>query len=219
MQVPDWLVPQVPVLEAVVTLLSPHVEAVAHDVSRDQVVMVWNPLSRRRVGEPSLLEPELLRATQDRVVFGPYTKVDARGGRWTSVSVPLAGGRGLLCLNFDRSVLDAAVAALTTFAAAVEPCPAALFERDWREEVNVLVDEWCRAAHLPRSRLTAGPRRELVAVLDNKGVFGVRHAASHVATALGVSRATVYSLLKTVRSAPPGSAGQAAPGTTATGAG
>lgn len=204
--------PQVPVLEAVVTLLSPHLEAVAHDVSGDRVLMVWNPLSGRRVGEPSLLEPELLRAAEDGVVFGPYAKVDALGGRWTSVSVPLAGGRGLLCLNFDRSALDAAVAALTAFAAAVEPRPAALFERDWREEVNWLVVEWCRSAQVSRSRLSAGSRRELVAVLDSKGVFDVRHAASHVATALGVSRATVYSLLKNVRSAPPGPAGQASPG-------
>jgi predicted transcriptional regulator YheO len=218
-QVPDWLIPQVPLLQAVVALLSPHVEAVAHDVRRDRVVAVWNPLSGRRVGDRSLLEPVLLRSAEDGIVFGPYSKVDARGGRWTSVSVPLAGGQGLLCLNFDRSVLDAAVAALTTFGAAVEPRPPALFERDWREEVNALVDDWCRAARVPRSRLTAGQRRELVRVLERKGVFDVRHAAGHVAAALGVSRATVYSLLKTVRAAPAGGAEQASSVSAATGVG
>lgn len=216
-RVPEWLAPQVPVVEAVVALLAPHVEAVAHDVQRDVVVAMWNPRSDRRVGDPSLLEPQLLQAAGEGAVSGPYAKVDVRGVRWTSVSVPLGGGQGLLCLNFDRSVLDAMVVALTSFAAAVEPRPAGLFERDWREEVNALVDDWCRTASVPRSRLGAGQRRELVRMLDGKGVFDVRHAAAHVAAALEVSRATVYSLLKTVRSAPVVPPERAAPTSDVTG--
>jgi predicted transcriptional regulator YheO len=47
--------------------------------------------------------------------------------------------------------------------------------------------------------LSPGQRRELVQVLENKGTFEVRHSAEHVATALGVSRATVYSMLKSIR--------------------
>jgi predicted transcriptional regulator YheO len=145
-RVPEWLTAQAPVVEAVVALLSPHVEVVAHEVAGDRIVAIWNPLSGRRPGDASLLEPELLAAAGAGTVFGPYAKVDARGRRWTSVSVPVAGGRGLLCLNLDRSVLDGAVEALTRFAAAVQPRPAALFERDWREEINVVVDEWSRGS-------------------------------------------------------------------------
>jgi predicted transcriptional regulator YheO len=196
---PEWLAPHAPVAAAAVALFHPHVEVVAHDVVTDRVVAVWNPLSGRRIGDESLLEPELLQAAQGDAVFGPYPKVDERGGRWTSVSVPLGGGRGLLCVNFDRSALDDAADLLTRFAAAVQPRPTALFERDWRQEINVLVDEWCRASEIPRSRLTRPQRLELVAHLEGKGVFAVRHAAGHVATTLGVSRATVYDLLKTVR--------------------
>lgn len=193
------MTPYVPVLEAVVALLHPHVEAVVHDVARDEVLAIWNPVSGRRPGDASLLEPELLGHLAAGGVLGPYEKVDERGRRFTSVSVPVAKGKALLCLNFDRSVLDAAVEALTRFAAAVEPRPAVLFERDWREQVNVLVDQWCRGAQLSRERLSAEQRAELVAVLESKGVFDVRHAAAHVAAALGVSRATVYNLLKTAR--------------------
>lgn len=195
----DWLEPHVPIVVAMVALLSPHLEAVAHDVDRDRVVAVWNPLSGRRVGDESLLEPELLRTAREGVVYGPYEKVDAQGGRWTSVSIPLAAGQGLLCFNFDRSVLDSAAAALTLFAAAVEPRPAALFERDWREEINILVDDWCRTARVPRARLTSVQRRELVGMLDDKGLFAMRHAVVQVAAALSISRATVYSLLKASR--------------------
>ncbi len=201
---PEWLTPLVPVLDATVALMHPHLEAVVHDVPRDEVIAIWNPLSGRRPGDASLLEAELLAELSAGAVLGPYEKVDEHGRQWTSVSVPLAEGRALLCLNFDRSVLDSAVAALTQFAAAVQPRPKALFEGDWRHDVNVLVDDWCRAAQVSRHQLTAAHRRELVSLLDGKGVFHVRHAATHVATALGVSRATVYSLLKDSRAAATG---------------
>lgn len=191
---PAWLTPLVPVLDAAVALFNPHLEVVVHDVARDKVLRIWNPVSGRGPGDESLLEPDLLAGVAAGTVLGPYAKVDEQGRQWTSVSVPLHGGRALLCLNLDRSVLDGAVEALTRFAAAVQPRPAALFERDWREDINLLVDEWCRRERVSRSRLRQSQRRELVSMLESKGVFEVRHAASHVAKALGVSRATVYSL-------------------------
>lgn len=184
------------VVEAVVALFHPHLEAVVHDVAADEIVAIWNPVSGRRPGDASLLEPDLLPA--GGAVLGPYAKVDAQGRNWTSVTVPFAGNT-LLCLNFDRSALDHATTALNAIAAAVQPRPAALFERDWREEINLLVDGWCRARQRSRHSLSPAHRRELVAHLDGKGVFGVRHSATHVAAALGVSRATVYGLLKTCR--------------------
>lgn len=193
---PDGLAP---VVEAVVALFHPHLEAVVHDVGADEIVAIWNPVSGRRPGDPSLLEPDLLAGLEPGTVLGPYKKADVRGRTWSSVSVPL-GSNTLLCLNFDRTVLDHAATALTSFAAAVAPRPAALFERDWREEINVLVDGWCRTQQAARHALTKVQRRDLVAHLDGKGVFGVRHSATHVATALGVSRATVYGLLKACRS-------------------
>lgn len=201
MTAPDWLAPVVPAVEAIVTLFHPHLEAVVHDVATDTVVAIWNPVSGRRPGDPSLLGSEATGEPANPVegVLGPYAKVDAQGRTWTSVTVPLAGGTALLCLNFDRTVLDHAAATLSSFAAAVEPRPAVLFERDWREEINLLVDGWCRAEKRPRHRMSAAQRRELVAHLDGRGVFGVRHSATHVAVALGVSRATVYGLLKAVR--------------------
>ncbi|GAA1042286.1 PAS domain-containing protein [Virgisporangium ochraceum] len=185
------------VIEAVVALFHPHLEAVVHDVAADEVVAIWNPVSGRRPGDASLLEPDLIEAGAG--VLGPYGKVDAQGRTWTSVTVPLDDGATLLCLNFDRSVLDRAAGALTAYAAPVRPRPAGLFERDWREEINQLVDGWCRSSLTPRDLLTAAQRRELVAHLDGKGVFGVRHSARHVAAALGVSRATVYGMLKACR--------------------
>jgi predicted transcriptional regulator YheO len=86
------------------------------------------------------------------------------------------------------------------FAAPVEDRPAELFDKDWREQILLVVDEECRSRHLRRDRLTREQRLELVRVLDDRGLFATRNAAVHAAAALGVSRTTVYALLKETRS-------------------
>jgi predicted transcriptional regulator YheO len=61
------------------------------------------------------------------------------------------------------------------------------------------VDEECRSRHLRRDRLTRPQRLELVRVLDEHGLFATRNAAAHAGAALGVSRTTIYALLKEAR--------------------
>ncbi len=189
---------QVPLIEGVVALLHPHAEVVIHDVASDRVVAIWNSFSGRRVGDESLLS-ELPEWTLESVVVGPYEKINVDGHRIVSVSVAIAEGAGMICINLDRSVLDDAIGALQRFAQAMVPQPQVLFERDWREDIHRVVDEWCRQVPVDRSRLTRSQRIELIGVLDGKGLFATRNAASLVALALGVSRATVYSLLSEAR--------------------
>ena len=128
----------------------------------------------------------------------------ADGRAITSVSVVLHNAkgapRGLLCINFDRSPLDGTIDLLVRFAAPVEDRPAELFEKDWREQILLVVDEECRSRQLRRDRLTREQRLELVRVLDERGLFATRNAAAHAGRALGVSRTTVYALLKEARS-------------------
>jgi len=184
------------VAEAVTTLFHPHVEAALHDLATGRVVRLWNPTSGRRPGDDSLIEPGFRATTGDASVIGPYEQVDVRGHRTTSVSVPVAEGRMLLCLNFDRSALDGAIGVLASLAAARVDQPAALFSSDWRARVNEAIADWCASRHLVARDLDRPTRAELVRHLDHQGLFATRHAADHVATALGVSRATVYNLRK-----------------------
>jgi predicted transcriptional regulator YheO len=186
-------------IQACVALFYPHVEVVLHDVRRDRVVAIWNSFSDRRVGSPSLLEPTLVAGLAEGEVIGPYTKVEADGRSITSVSVPIDGNTLLLCYNFDRSVIDQAVDSLTRFAGAVQPQSRALFELDWRDGINELIDMWCRQHDRQRARLSRADRVQIISVLDSKGYFSTRHATAHVARALDVSRATVYAILKEVR--------------------
>jgi D-arginine utilization repressor len=193
------LAPFTPLVEGIVALLHPHAEVVVHDVARDRIVALWNPFSKRAVGDASLLS-ELPEHERGFGVLGPYEKIGVDGHRITSVTMEIANGAGLVCINLDRFALDSAIDALQRFAQAVTPQPAALFERDWREEIARVVDEWCRQNQYNRDRLKREQRAEIVRLLDEKGLFATRNAGTHVATTLGVSRATIYSLLQEARS-------------------
>lgn len=193
-----------PTCAAIARLLSPNAEVVLHDIATDTIVGMWNGFSNRRPGDPSLLS-DLLPDIEDGQMFvGPYEKVTTDGRRLTSISAAVCDAdgkaRGLLCVNIDQSPLDGVLAVLTKLAKPpVSPRPPALFERDWREQIAVTVESWCQERHLARSSLSRAQRLELTAELDRADLFATRHAAAHAAQALGVSRATVYSLLREAR--------------------
>lgn len=204
----SWAEPYAPAAEAVVRLFHPHVEAVIHDLERDVVARIWNPMSGRQPGDPSRLDAGLLGQLAGGGVAGPYIRAGRHGAEVSSVSAVIAGGRGLLCLNFDRSVISSAVAGLRAFALGVEPRPAGLFERDWREDLNAMVGDWCQERGLRPTRLSREDRRRLVALLDGRGAFEVRRATSHLAVILDVSRATVYATLQSARGGGRGAAAE-----------
>src|SRR4051794_40530051 len=199
---PAWLAPVAPACEAIAALLHPHAEVVVHDLARDRIVAIWNPTSGRAPGDPSLLE-ELPQTWESAPVQGPYAKVTVDGAPLSAVSAIVrdADGtpRGLLCVNLDRSPLDEAARVLAGLFAPRDPRPRELFERDWRERIALVVDGYCRELNAARGHLSRAQRGVLVARLDAEGLFETRHAAHHVAAALGVSRATVYALLKESR--------------------
>jgi len=177
---------------------------VLHDLAADEIVALWNPSSGRAVGDPSLLD-ELPASWREQPVQGPYRKVLADGREISAVSAVVRDARGepagLLCINLDRTPLLDVAQALAALAAPTSPRPPELFDRDWREQIALVVDERLRERALDRRRLTRADRRGLVADLDARGLFATRNAAEHAARALGVSRATVYALLKEVRGA------------------
>ena len=179
---------------AITLLFHPHVEVVLHDLGSGRIARLWNPISGRRPGDESLIGPGF--SGRSEAVIGPYEQVDVRGHRITSVSVPVDEARMLLCINFDRSALDGAVGVLLSLGAARVAQPTELFARDWRARVNETIADWCASRNLVARDLDRNSRRELVKHLDHDGVFDTRNAAEHVATALGVSRATVYNLRK-----------------------
>jgi predicted transcriptional regulator YheO len=195
-----------PVCEAIARLLSPHAEVVLHDPATDSVLAVWNPLSKRTVGDPSLLGEldELTPAGPD--VYGPYPKSLPDGRRLSSVSAVIRDGEGrpdaVLCVNVDRSAFDAAARILAAFAAPATAQPAALFAGDWTERLNETVADFVRGKGTTLDRLSKSDRVELVAELDAAGVFDQRRSVPTVAHAMGLSRSAVYQLLALSRREP-----------------
>jgi predicted transcriptional regulator YheO len=199
---PTWLEPHLPVCEAVAALFHPLAEVAVHDIRRGRIAAIWNPLTGRKAGDLSLLDGVPAHAEDARVI-GPYSRVLADGRAITATSVVLHNAkgakRGLLCIDFDRSPFDGAIELLARFAAPARDRPTEPFECDWREQIVLLVEEECRIRRLRHDRLTREQRLTLVRVVDGRGLFATRNAVAHAARALGVSRTTVYALLKEAR--------------------
>lgn len=197
-----WWGSLVPACEAIAALLAPHGEVAVHDLETERVVALWNPIAGRQVGDDSLLA-ELPEPPLAAGVIGPFQKMLPDGRRCTSVAAVLTTEhgrpRGLLSIDLDRSPLDQIAALATSLLAVRAPQPAVLSESDWREQIATRVHEFLRERALRREQLDRDSRRAIVAELDAAGLFAVRRSADLAAEALGVSRATIYTLLKEVR--------------------
>ncbi|WP_030059454.1 helix-turn-helix transcriptional regulator [Streptomyces novaecaesareae] len=188
-----------PACRAVALLLGPYAEVVLHDPTTDRVLAIWNPMTPRAPGDPSLLGEldEIDPSAPD--VYGPYEKLLPDGRRLSSVSAVLRDDAdrpaAVLCVNLDRGPLEQAAALLAGFAAPTAPRPEPLFERDWTERMNDVIGGHVRAQGRPLERFTREDRLTVLRRLDEAGVFAVRRAVPAVATALRISRSTAYSLL------------------------
>ncbi|MER7767324.1 PAS domain-containing protein [Kitasatospora sp. NPDC096140] len=188
-----------PACRAVALLLGPYAEVVLHDIATDRVLAIWNPMTPRAPGDPSMLgELDEVDPTAPDV-YGPYEKALPDGRRLSAVSAVLRDDAGqpsaVLCVNLDRGPLEQAAALLAGFAAPSAPRPEPLFERDWTERMNDVIAGHARARGRPLERFTREDRLAVLRELDQAGVFAVRRAVPVVATALRISRSTAYSLL------------------------
>ena len=122
----------------------------------------------------------------DKAVIGPYAKTNGDGRPLKSVTAVLRDGRrkpiGLLCINVDVSMFETLHALskdFLRFADAGER-PSALFRGDWREEINDLVGQFLVDRGTTLAAMDIADREALVAALDARGMFGVRHAVAYI---------------------------------------
>lgn len=193
----------VPACQAVALLLGPYAEVVLHDPDTDRILAIWNPMSSRSPGDPSLLGELDALDPSARDVFGPYEKLLADGRRLSAVSAILRDGDGkasaVLCVNLDRTPLEQAAALLSVFGAPAVSRPGPLFEQDWSERVQHIVGAYVRECGRPVERLTRADRLAVLTRLEEAKVFAVRRATPVVARALRISRSTLYGLLAELR--------------------
>lgn len=187
-----------PIAEAICRLFYPNVEIVLHNLHTKCIEAIYNPFSKRKVGEDSHIDDEV----KTRPEFFPvYTKTNWDGKKIKSVSCPLrdAEGKifGLLCINVDVSKWEEiANWFMEWIQAGVTTPPNVLFREDWKEKIHVYVSCYLKNENLSLSSLNTNQKKKLVLSLQKEGAFSVKHAASYVADILKVSRATVYNYLK-----------------------
>lgn len=191
------------VADALAALFSPWIEAVVHDLERDTVAHIANPFSPREAGDPSDLKQ--IHFAPDARVIGPYEKINWDGRRVRAISVVLRGEAaepiGMLCVNADVTQFEVmrrtlqGLLGIAAQPATVETC----FQDDWHEKINRFLASWTQQRATTLERLDRQARRELIGALYRAGGFEGRRSPAYVASVLGVSRATVYNELATLK--------------------
>lgn len=194
----------IPQAKAIADLFYPFAEVTIHDTQSNKIVAIFNNYSNRKAGDDSLLDEEA-NWNNEPEVTEVYEKINYDGRRLKSITSILRDKKshcpiGLMCINFDISEftqLSSLVENITSLSKAASAMqPKAIFKNDWQEKINRFVQDYAQKAGLQQNTLTRSEKKKIVQLLKDEGAFKVKHAASHVASVLSISRATVYQYLK-----------------------
>lgn len=191
-----------PVAQAISLLLHPYGEVVIHDLITGKIAAIYNNLSKRKVGDESLIE-ELTDYTQLPNVFPVYVKTNWDGRKMKSTTATLKDKKsnpmGLLCINLDISKWEEFRRFLNEWSSipSLQNQPEILFKDDWREKINLYVSEYLKKEGLILRMLSKEKKQELIKALHREGAFKAKNAATYVADVLDLSRATIYNYLRT----------------------
>lgn len=198
------LAAQLPMLEGVTKLFHPYAEAALHDLQTGKIVALYNNFSRRRVGEPSVVNKFISKSIDEFPdVFEPYYKDNWDGNKLKCVSVTIRDDNGkpvgLACFNFDPSVFKQFAAGIEQLLAVRDTSaqnPIEQYTEDWQQRVNECINNFLQEQHTTLKHLSKEQKRDVANRLYAHGLFNYRKAAAYIATQLDVSRATVYNYLK-----------------------
>ena len=191
--------------EAISKLLNPFAEVVIHDLSKNKIEAIFNPLSKREVGDSSYLDHIDLEVYDELSnVIGPYEKVSFNGRKLKCIIVVIRdlnnAAVGTLCINLDISVFDKYQSLLNVFLMNNDENMSQdkqnMFRDTLYEKINKFVQQYCIEKQLCIDNLTRSQKKDLIMELKNEGALDGKNASQYIARALGVSRATVYNYLK-----------------------
>lgn len=189
-----------PIAEAISLLLYPQAEVVLHNLKTGTIAAIYNPFSKRKTGDESLLDT-MPNQKEFPDVFPVYLKTNWDGRKIKSVSATLRDSTGkalgLLCINLDLTQWEEMHHFLESWLKqTTHPQPPVLFKDDWREKVNTYVTDYLKNAGTILKRLNRDDKKALVLALHREGAFQTKNAAQYVAEVLNLSRATIYNYLK-----------------------
>lgn len=182
------------------------VEVVLHDLETGKIAAIQGGISNRAVGDESLVEIEGLDLEVDEDdIIGPYPQTNWDGDRLKSYTLVLRNGArrpvGLLCVNLRTAAFSAAADLLAALGSIDETSRSkALFAQDWREAANQVITQTLADRGVSLVTAKRDDKVALLGALERAGVLEMRGSADYAAKTLGMSRASVYNLLKDARS-------------------
>ncbi|TDD90408.1 transcriptional regulator [Actinomadura rubrisoli] len=197
-----------PVVEGLVATFGPNCEIVLHDYRRPDasVVAIAGTVTSRRVGGAmSEIGLDLLAQGDTAEDKLNYITRTADGRTIKSSTILLRDDTdhvfGALCVNLDITELRLAVKSMRDLIGEPEPAamPTTLFSDDIQDVLVAIIGQEEERLGRPLAHDTRQGRLEVIKALDSRGIFQMPRAANVVAEHLGVSRATVYADLNTVR--------------------
>lgn len=183
--------------DALILLMAPLIEIVIHDLSSGSICYINGGLSKRQVGDPSLLEASILEQNLDKIV---YPKINFDGRLIKSISVPIER-QWLICINTDISLFEQMKSLSELFLNdSFNNQPNSLFKDDWQEKLHVAIHHFIRENSWQFETLNHAQKKVLTKHLFESGAFSQKNASDYVAQVLGLGRATIFKYLKEWRS-------------------
>lgn len=208
-----------PVVEMLGAMVGPNVEVLLHDLTRPEhsiVAIVNGHVSNRSVGGSIISGPrddvgfhEAQRQLsvqgkgQHSVMLG-YPTVTASGLRLRSSTVLFRDSLGephaALCLNADMTMFEATHAWLEGFLRLQSrPARSAAAQPDMDTLMQEIIDDAVQRTGKPVSMMSRDEKTQAVQAMLNRGLFIVKGGVERAASALGVTRFTIYNYMGALR--------------------
>jgi predicted transcriptional regulator YheO len=199
-----------PLVEPLALAFGPDSEVVLHDFSRlpHSVVAISGTLSGRQIGGlPTDLALKNISAANPEPYHIGYETVMPNGRVCRSSSIHLFGSSprpaGSLCINTDVSALKAARDAIDALMGLgerrrpVEPAahPVETFHHSVDSLADTIISDAISTVGVPLEMMSKKQKVEVVRVLKDRGFFLLRDGIDLAASALDVSRFTIYKYL------------------------
>lgn len=187
---------------AINQLMGPLVETVIHDLHTNKIIFIEGFLSKRKVGDPSLLEDDIKNLAHD-LAQTVYSKLNFDGRLIKSISIPIKEKHtivALLCINFDITVFqELGELAHVILNKQMSKQPEVLFKNDWQERINEFVYNMLKKNELSFDTLTNKDKQKIVQSLYEQGAFSEKNAAEYIAKIMDMSRATIFNYLRKLK--------------------
>ncbi len=193
------------IVEALGKMFAPCCEVVLHDLTQPEhsIIAIACPLSGRNIGEPTtelglarINDPEFPEVIQNY----PNKFPDGRSVKSTSIGLKNSQGKFIaaICLNLDTSLFSATQRVLTQLTSSEQPVLPIRENLRARSTAHLreMIETFATQQNTEPRALSFKQRRQLIRILSESGLLELRGGVPFVAEVMGISRASVYNVLK-----------------------